>query len=143
MIYILYNYSYVKVLATAYSRGYFMNYDFINNVLRALNKVPDVTSSAVISTDGLPIASVLQNGMDEDRIGAMAAALLSLGNRASKEILKGSLDHTIVHTDKGYMLLFQASEAILLTITTTHDAKLGLILFEAKRALKQLAEHFE
>ena len=120
-----------------------MNYDYINNVLKALNRAPDVTSSAVISTDGLPIVSELQNGMDEERIGAMAAAFMSLGNRASKEILKGTLDNTIVHTDKGYMLLFQATEAILLTITTTHDAKLGLVLFEAKRALKQLADHFQ
>ena len=73
----------------------------------------------------------------------MAAALLSLGNRSAKEVLKGTLDNTIIHTDKGYMLLFQASEAILLTITTTHEAKLGLILFEAKRALKELADHFD
>lgn len=120
-----------------------MKYDFIDNVLKTLNKLPDVTSSAVISTDGLPIASILQDDMDEDRIGAMAAALLSLGNRTSKEILKGTLDNTIIHTDKGYILLFQAAETILLTITTTHEAKLGLILFEAKHALKQLAENFE
>ncbi|KDN11934.1 hypothetical protein BGI40_00345 [Snodgrassella communis] len=120
-----------------------MKYDFIESVLKNLNSTPDITSSAVISTDGLPIASALQSGMDEDRIGAMAAALLSLGNRSAKEVLKGTLDNTIIHTDKGYMLLFQASEAILLTITTTHEAKLGLVLFEAKRALKELADHFE
>lgn len=120
-----------------------MKYDFIESVLKNLNSTPDITSSAVISTDGLPIAFALQSGMDEDRIGAMAAALLSLGNRSAKEVLKGTLDNTIIHTDKGYMLLFQASEAILLTITTTHEAKLGLVLFEAKRALKELADHFE
>jgi len=91
-----------------------------------------------------PVALMYQPlHMDEDRIGAMAAALLSLGNRSAKEVLKGTLDNTIIHTDKGYMLLFQASEAILLTITTTHEAKLGLILFEAKRALKELADHFD
>lgn len=120
-----------------------MKYDFIQDILKTLNSTPDITSSAVISTDGLPIASALQSGMDEDRIGAMAAALLSLGNRAAKEVLQGNLDNTIIHTDKGYMLLFQASDSILLTITTTHEAKLGLVLFEAKQALKQLASHFQ
>lgn len=120
-----------------------MKYDFIEDILKGLNSTPDITSSAVISTDGLPIASALRNDMDEDRIGAMAAALLSLGVRSAKEVLQGNLDHTIIHSDKGYMLLFQAADSILLTITTTQDAKLGLILFEAKRALKELASHFK
>ena len=72
----------------------------------------------------------------------MSAAMLSLCTRSAKEVLQGSLNHSIIHTDNGYMLLFQAAESILLTITTTRDAKLGLVLFEAKRALKEIARHF-
>ncbi|MFO1382670.1 MAG: roadblock/LC7 domain-containing protein [Moraxella osloensis] len=39
----------------------------------------DVEASALISTDGLMIASALPAGIDEDRVGAMSAKLLSLG----------------------------------------------------------------
>lgn len=120
-----------------------MKYDIIQDVLATLNTTPDITSSAVISVDGLPIASALQHGMDEDRLAAMSAALLTLGNRSASEVLQGNLDHSIIHTDNGYMLLFQAGNSVLLTITTSKEAKLGLVLFEAKRALKEIAKHFE
>lgn len=120
-----------------------MDYNVINDVLYSLNQSTEIVSSAVVSTDGLPIASALQAGVDEDRIGAMSAAMLSLGTRASKEVLQGTMTHSIIHTDNGYMLLFQAAESVLLAITTTREAKLGLVLFEAKRALKEIAVHFE
>ena len=119
-----------------------MKYGIIDDILHSLNQSTEIVSSAVVSIDGLPIATALQSGIDEDRIGAMSAAMLSLGARSAKEVLQGSLNHSIIHTDNGYMLLFQAAESILLTITTTRDAKLGLVLFEAKRALKEIARHF-
>ena len=119
-----------------------MKYSIVENILQGLNRSTEIVSSAVVSTDGLPIATALQIGVDEDRIGAMSAAMLSLGTRSAKEVLQGSLNHSIIHTDNGYMLLFQAAESNLLTITTTRDAKLGLVLFEAKRALKEIARHF-
>lgn len=119
-----------------------MSDSILNDILQKLNQSGEIVSSAVVSTDGLPIAAALQTGVDEDRIGAMSAAMLSLGTRSAKEVLQGTLNHSIIHTDNGYMLLFQAAESILLTITTTRDAKLGLVLFEAKRALKEIAHHF-
>ena len=112
------------------------------DVLQDLNATQDINASAVVSIDGLSMVSAFAPGIDEDRIGAMSAAMVSLGQRVAKEVLRGRLDHAIVHTDNGYMLLFQAAESILLTITTTRDAKLGLVLFEAKRALKEIARHF-
>ena len=40
---------------------------------------PDVEAAAVVSFDGLPMASALPEDLEEDRVGAMSAALLSLG----------------------------------------------------------------
>ena len=56
-----------------------MRTDMFQQVLEELKgSSADVEASALISTDGLMIASSLPNGMDEDRVGAMSAALLSL-----------------------------------------------------------------
>lgn len=112
-------------------------------ILHNLNQSADILASAIVSTDGLPIATALRNDMDEDRISAMAAAMLALGMRSAQEVLCGNLNHSIIHTDNGYMLLFQATDSVMLTITTTRDAKLGMVLFEAKRALQDLARHFD
>ena len=68
-----------------------MKYSIVENILQGLNRSTEIVSSAVVSTDGLPIATALQIGVDEDRIGAMSAAMLSLGTRSAKEVLQGSL----------------------------------------------------
>lgn len=119
-----------------------MNYQILEDILRKLNQSTEIVSSAIVSSDGLPIASQLGPNLDEDRVGAMSAAMLSLGMRSAHEVLQGGLTHSIIHTDNGYMLLFQAADSVLLTITTNRDAKLGLVLFEAKRALQEIAKEF-
>lgn len=62
----------------------------LQQILNDLNgSTADIEASALISTDGLMMASALPQGMDEDRVGAMTAALLSLGDRAAKELAVG------------------------------------------------------
>ena len=41
---------------------------------------PDVEASAVVSVDGLTMASALPEDVEEDRVSAMSAAMLSSGN---------------------------------------------------------------
>ena len=70
-----------------------MRTDVLQNVLEELkSSSADVEASALISSDGLMIASALQQGVDEDRVGAMSAALLSLGDRAARELARGTLE---------------------------------------------------
>ena len=118
-----------------------MKYSIVEDILQGLNRSTEIVSSAVVSTDGLPIATALQIGVDEDRIGAMSAAMLSLGTRSAKEVLQGSLNHSIIHTDNGYMLFFQVNEEALLVMTTPVNAKLGLVLFAVQNTLPALSEY--
>lgn len=111
-------------------------------ILQGLNASRDVTASAVVSIDGLCIASSFPQVDNEDRISAMTAAMVSLGERAAKDVLKGNLDHSIVHTDNGYMLFFAATSDILLVLTTPKGAKLGLVLFDAKKTLRELVAYY-
>ncbi len=43
---------------------------------------PDIEASAIVSVDGLTIASALPQGVEEDRVSAMSAAMLSLGEKS-------------------------------------------------------------
>ena len=52
---------------------------------------PDTEASAVVSVDGLSIASALPQGVEEDRVSAMSAAMLSLGERIATELGRGTL----------------------------------------------------
>jgi predicted regulator of Ras-like GTPase activity (Roadblock/LC7/MglB family) len=47
---------------------------------------PDIQASAVVSVDGLMIASALPQDVEGDRVAAMSAAMLSLGERTATEL---------------------------------------------------------
>jgi hypothetical protein len=103
-------------------------------------KAPDVEASAVVSVDGLIMASSLPAGVEEDRVSAMSAAMLSLGERIAGELGRGNLDEVYIHGDEGYVLLMASGADAVLTVLAREQAKLGLVLLEMRRAAQDL-EH--
>jgi len=100
---------------------------------------PDVEGAATVSLDGLVLASVLPAGTDEDRVSAMAAALLSLGERTAQELGRGTLEQVYVKGDKGYIILMQAGKQSVLEVIAGPSAKLGMVLLDMKRAVSEIA----
>ena len=100
----------------------------------------DIEASAIVSTDGLMIASVLPAGTDEDRIGAMTAAMLSLGERTATELGRGNLEQVMVRGSKGYVVMLHAGEDAVLSVLARQQAKLGLIFLDARRAAEAIAQ---
>jgi predicted regulator of Ras-like GTPase activity (Roadblock/LC7/MglB family) len=99
---------------------------------------PDAQASAVVSVDGLIMASSLPAGVEEDRVSAMSAAMLSLGERIAGELGRGTLDEVYIHGDEGYVLLMAAGTNAVLTVLAREQAKLGLVLLEMRRAAQDL-----
>ena len=99
---------------------------------------PDIEASAIVSVDGLTIASALPQGVEEDRVSAMSAAMLSLGERISSELGRGILDQVYVHGDSGYVILMSIGEDAVLTVLAREQAKLGLIFLDMRRAAEDL-----
>lgn len=113
----------------------------LTSVLTELNGTSaDIEASGVISTDGLMIASVLPAGMDEDRVGAMSAAMLSLGDRTAQELARGTLEQVLIKGAKGYVLMTYAGAESVLTVLAKPQAKLGLIFLDVKRASVTIAD---
>ena len=100
---------------------------------------PDIEAAAIVSVDGLPIASSLPQGIEEDRVSAMSAAMLSLGERIASELGRGLLDEVYVKGEKGYVILRAVGEEAVLTVLARQQAKLGLLFLDMRRA----AEEFE
>lgn len=99
---------------------------------------PDVESSAIVSVDGLIIASSLPAGIEEDRVSAMSAAMLSLGDRIAGELGRGLLKEVYIHGDRGYVLLASIGAEAVLTVMATGNSKLGLVFLEMRRAAEDL-----
>jgi predicted regulator of Ras-like GTPase activity (Roadblock/LC7/MglB family) len=100
----------------------------------------DIEASAVVSVDGLAIASSLPSGVEEDRVSAMSAAMLSLGERIASELGRGSLDEVYVKGAGGYVLLTAVGDEAVLTVLARGGAKLGLVFLEMRRATEELTD---
>jgi predicted regulator of Ras-like GTPase activity (Roadblock/LC7/MglB family) len=99
---------------------------------------PDVEASAVVSADGLTMASALPIDVEEDRVAAMSAAMLSLGERIASELGRGALDQVYIRGKMGYVLLMSVGENAVLTVLAREQAKLGLLFLDMRRAAKDL-----
>ena len=100
----------------------------------------DVEASAVVSVDGLIIASSLPGGVEEDRVSAMSAAMLSLGERIAGELGRGGLHEVYIHGSSGYVLLTSAGVEAVLTVLAREQARLGFILLEMRRAAEDIGK---
>ena len=101
---------------------------------------PDIQASAVVSVDGLVIASALPSSVEEDRVSAMSAAMLSLGERISTELKRGEMDQVYIRGDAGYVLLTSVGYEAVLTVMANVNAKLGLIFLDIKRTAEELSQ---
>jgi predicted regulator of Ras-like GTPase activity (Roadblock/LC7/MglB family) len=99
---------------------------------------PDIEASAVVSVDGLIIASALPSDVEEDRVSAMSAAMLSLGERIAGELGRGMLDQVYIRGANGYVILMSVGEEAVLTVLAHKDAKLGLVFLDMRRAAEDL-----
>ena len=115
--------------------------DMMVERLRELQvRSPEIEASAVVSVDGLIMASSLPSSMDEDRISAMSAAMLSLGDRIAAELKRGELKQVYIRGTKGIIILMSVGGEAVLTVMANHSAKLGLIFLEMRRTTADLED---
>uniref|UniRef100_B8HX66 Roadblock/LC7 family protein n=1 Tax=Cyanothece sp. (strain PCC 7425 / ATCC 29141) TaxID=395961 RepID=B8HX66_CYAP4 len=103
-----------------------------------VSSTPDVQGVALVSPDGLALASVLPGEMDEERTAAMSAAMLSLGERIGRELARGSIERIFVEGDKGYGVLVGCGPEAVLLVLASAAAKQGLLFLEIKRIVAQI-----
>jgi hypothetical protein len=70
----------------------------------------------------------------------MSAALLTLGERAATGLGKGELAQVFVEAAQGYVVLMAAGRNALLVAVTSGSAKVGLVLYEMRKAAARVAE---
>lgn len=113
--------------------------DSLNKVLKNLQSgSPGIEASALISEDGLIIASALPQDLDETRVGGMSATLLNLGTRAATELRRGDVRETIVRGQEGCAVMINAGRGAMLLVLAADSTPLGLIFFDMREALKSI-----
>ncbi|NYT14090.1 MAG: hypothetical protein GKC01_06230, partial [Candidatus Methanofastidiosa archaeon] len=67
-------------------------------------------------------------------------AMLSLGERTSQELKRGSLEQVFVKGINGYILMMGAGQEAVLTALARKDAKLGLVFLDMKRTADEISK---
>ena len=117
------------------------NIEELEDILKNLTaNIPEILATAVVSVEGLPIASMMPESIDDTHIAAITAAMLSLGERAALELNKGPMEQILVRGENGYILVMGAGSNAVLTISATKDVKLGLIFLDCKRACEKISK---
>lgn len=115
--------------------------DRLDRAIHALlAQTPEIEAAAVVSFDGLPMAAALPPSMDEDRVAAMSAALLSLGERAAQGLGRGELSQVYIEGDAGTVFLISADDEAVLVAVASKGAKVGMMLYEVKRTASAVAD---
>jgi predicted regulator of Ras-like GTPase activity (Roadblock/LC7/MglB family) len=115
--------------------------DALNTILGSLSASSgDIEACAVVSTDGLMMASNFPAGLDEERMGAMTAALLAMGERTSHELSRGDLEQVYVRGRNGMVIMMGAGHDGVLTALCSKNAKLGLIFLDMHRAAEEVGK---
>jgi predicted regulator of Ras-like GTPase activity (Roadblock/LC7/MglB family) len=91
---------------------------------------PDLEAAAVFSSDGVARATVLPAGLDVDRLGAMSAAMLALGDRTAQALARGELAQVMIKGQAGYLLMTQAGPEAVLTVLCGPEAPLGRVFHD-------------
>lgn len=101
---------------------------------------PEVEAAALISPDGLIIASALKPEINEDRVSAMSASILSLGEGICRETAIGKLEQVHLQGETGHIVLMAAGEKAVLTAFIAAQAKMGVLLMDMRHAADDLVK---
>ena len=116
-----------------------MNVQKIQTTLQDLvGNGPDIQGAALVTLDGLPLVSTLPSDMDEERVSAMAAAMLSIGERIGGELQRGDVGRVFVEGNQGYCTLASCGEDAVLLVLASTAAKQGLINLSIKQTVTEL-----
>jgi predicted regulator of Ras-like GTPase activity (Roadblock/LC7/MglB family) len=107
----------------------------VEEVLRNLDKEVGVTGSAIVSKDGLVIASALDQ--DEESVAGMAASVFQSASTTSGVMAIGTIGMITLESDKGKAFMIDLPDAFLVVLTNS-EVNLGRLRIEIRKAANQL-----
>ncbi len=116
----------------------------IENILKKLTSAgTKITSSLLVTSEGLPMAGAIPGEYEQESLGAMAALMLSMSDEVAEELLKSKSELSIVMNNKGYVVSSRINDDLSLLVTAKPEAKLGLLIYFLKKASKEIKEALE
>lgn len=121
--------------------GFISTLDSVGMLLNELLiTIPGVKAAAIVSMEGHPIVSALPRDVDEFKIAALTATILSLAERAINEMNTGDLEQLCIQGSILNFIVLTAGKSAVLTVTTIKNVNLGLIFLECRRICEKISK---
>ena len=112
--------------------------EMLDKALADLTRMGDVEASAIVSRDGLLMASDIPEGIHAETFAAMTATMLGAAETVVSELKKGVPDRVIVESKEAKIVATGAGQKALLVVMTSPAAGLGLILVEMEKSAEKV-----
>jgi len=112
-------------------------------VLKELASIGDIEGSAIVTRDGLLIASDLSVDIDAETLAAMSATMVGAAETAVSELKRGTVERVIAEGEQTKLITTGAGANAVLVSMVNKDANLGLILVEMKRTAHMIEKEME
>ena len=113
-----------------------------DQLLFLLNSLKDTIegfrSGAVVSSEGLIVQAVLEEGISDIKLAAMTATILSVAERVLIELKSGILDSCILSGDEGDFIVIEAGKELILAVSLDKDSRLDTCFEEMRKVSEQL-----
>ncbi len=110
---------------------------FLNQLIAS---IPEIRAIALISDDGIPIASVLPPGIDEGKMVKSAKSLIKSAKGVVDEFTQGDIDNINVFNKDGAFFIMRAGSNAALSLLTARDIRFGLVFLDMKRTTEKIAD---
>lgn len=112
----------------------------LNDLIQAfVTNTSHVQGAALVTHEGLPIASTLPTGLEESRAAAMAAAVVTIGDRIGAELQRGTTEHIMLLGTQGYSILTTCGHEALFLVLASCEVKQGILMLEIQRITEAAA----
>jgi predicted regulator of Ras-like GTPase activity (Roadblock/LC7/MglB family) len=114
----------------------------VNSILSDMMRAGGIRAAAVVSREGILIASELPAGVHAETFAAMAAIMFSAAETAAMQMNDAIPDRLIVETDEGKLVVAGAGDRMMLVTLIEAKAGLGHVIVEMSRAVTRIKEIF-
>ena len=105
---------------------------------KLVRAIPDIKAISLLSNEGMPLAFILPQEIDDLKISGISAALLSMSELASIDMQKADFNQLYIKGTDGYLLLLGVGGRHALLISASNDVRLGMLLFETNLLIEKI-----
>lgn len=110
-----------------------------------INRMPSIKDAVVVSNDGFVVAAhepedLTGHTANSPQIAAMTASLAGLGEQTLMMLSQGKITRLLIEGDEGAIIVHPVNAGATLAAIVAHDAKMGLVMNEIRRASRLLSD---